>query len=75
VVCEVVEGGTVNDHKGLSLPGMSVSVPALSAKDIADLEFALRLRVDLIALSFVRSPPISTWCTAQWTTYLVADCR
>jgi pyruvate kinase len=56
VVCEVVEGGTVSDHKGLSLPGMSVSVPALSAKDIADLEFALRLRVDLIALSFVRSP-------------------
>src|ERR671917_1131338 len=56
VVCEVVEGGTVSDHKGLSLPGMSVSVPALSAKDITDLEFALRLRVDLIALSFVRSP-------------------
>ena len=56
VVCEVVEGGTVSDHKGLSLPGMNVSVPALSAKDIADLEFALRLRVDLIALSFVRSP-------------------
>ncbi|MGH3934640.1 MAG: pyruvate kinase [Pseudonocardiaceae bacterium] len=56
VVCEVVEGGTVSDHKGLSLPGMNVSVPALSAKDIADLEFALRLRVDLVALSFVRSP-------------------
>ncbi|MGH3874228.1 MAG: pyruvate kinase [Pseudonocardiaceae bacterium] len=56
VVCEVVEGGTVSDNKGLSLPGMSVSVPALSAKDIADLECALRLRVDLIALSFVRSP-------------------
>ncbi len=56
VVCEVVEGGTVSDHKGLSLPDMNVSVPALSAKDISDLEFALRLRVDLIALSFVRSP-------------------
>ncbi|MGH3804680.1 MAG: pyruvate kinase, partial [Pseudonocardiaceae bacterium] len=56
VVCEVVEGGTVSDHKGLSLPGMNVSVPALSAKDITDLEFALRLRVDLVALSFVRSP-------------------
>ncbi|MGH3943895.1 MAG: pyruvate kinase, partial [Pseudonocardiaceae bacterium] len=56
VVCEVVEGGTVSDHKGLSLPGMNVSVPALSAKDVADLEFALRLRVDLVALSFVRSP-------------------
>ncbi|MGH3962977.1 MAG: pyruvate kinase [Pseudonocardiaceae bacterium] len=56
VVCEVVEGGTVSDHKGLSLPGMNVSVPALSGKDVADLEFALRLRVDLVALSFVRSP-------------------
>ncbi len=56
VVCEVVEGGPVSDHKGLSLPGMNVTVPALSAKDLADLEFALRLRVDLVALSFVRSP-------------------
>jgi pyruvate kinase len=56
VVCEVVEGGTVSDHKGLSLPGMNVSVPAMSAKDIADLEFALKLRVDVVALSFVRSP-------------------
>ncbi|HEY2762693.1 MAG TPA: pyruvate kinase [Pseudonocardiaceae bacterium] len=56
VVCEVVEGGTVSDHKGLSLPGMNVSVPAMSEKDIKDLEFALKLRVDVIALSFVRSP-------------------
>jgi pyruvate kinase len=56
VVCEVTEGGPVSDHKGLSLPGMTVSVPAVSAKDIADLEFALGLRVDLVALSFVRSP-------------------
>ncbi|MGB7798430.1 MAG: pyruvate kinase, partial [Pseudonocardiaceae bacterium] len=56
VVCEVIQGGTVSDHKGLSLPGMNVSVPAMSPKDFADLEFALRLRVDLIALSFVRSP-------------------
>ncbi len=56
VVCEVVEGGTVSNHKGISLPGMDVSVPALSEKDIEDLEFALRLGVDFIALSFVRSP-------------------
>jgi pyruvate kinase len=56
VVCEVIEGGTVSDHKGLSMPRMNISVPALSTKDLADLEFALRLRVDLIALSFVRSP-------------------
>jgi pyruvate kinase len=56
VVCRVTEGGPVSDNKGLSLPGMNVSVPALSEKDIGDLEFALDLRVDVIALSFVRSP-------------------
>ncbi|WP_100480262.1 pyruvate kinase [Mycobacteroides abscessus] len=56
VVCRVTEGGPVSNNKGLSLPGMNVSVPALSEKDIEDLEFALRLGVDLIALSFVRSP-------------------
>ncbi len=56
VVCTVTEGGPVSNNKGLSLPGMNVSVPALSEKDIADLEFALQLGVDMIALSFVRSP-------------------
>jgi pyruvate kinase len=56
VVCDVSEGGTVSNNKGLSLPGVSVSVPPLSEKDIDDLEFALRLGVDWIALSFVRSP-------------------
>jgi pyruvate kinase len=56
VICKVTEGGPVSDNKGLSLPGMNVSVPALSEKDCADLEFALGLRVDIIALSFVRSP-------------------
>ena len=56
VVCMVTEGGPVSNNKGVSLPGMAVSVPALSEKDIADLEFALELGVDLVALSFVRSP-------------------
>ena len=51
VVCRVVEGGPVSNNKGVSLPGMNVSVPALSDKDIDDLEFALRLGVDMIALS------------------------
>jgi pyruvate kinase len=50
VVCRVTEGGPVSDNKGLSLPGMNVSVPALSEKDCADLEFALGLRVDIVAL-------------------------
>ncbi|GAA1474189.1 pyruvate kinase [Corynebacterium felinum] len=56
VVCEVVEGGPVSNNKGVSLPGMDISVPALSDKDIEDLRFALKLGVDFIALSFVRSP-------------------
>ncbi|BDT86423.1 pyruvate kinase [Nocardia cyriacigeorgica] len=56
VVCRVTEGGPVSNNKGVSLPGMDVSVPALSDKDIEDLEFALKLGVDFIALSFVRSP-------------------
>ncbi|MBP3087913.1 pyruvate kinase [Corynebacterium sp. sy017] len=56
VVCEVVEGGPVSNNKGVSLPGMDISVPALSEKDIRDLRFALNLGVDFIALSFVRSP-------------------
>jgi pyruvate kinase len=56
VICSVIEGGPVSNNKGLSVPGMAVSVPALSEKDIADLEFALKLGVDLVALSFVRSP-------------------
>jgi pyruvate kinase len=56
VICTVTEGGKVSNNKGMSLPGMNVSAPALSEKDIEDLEFALRLGVDLVALSFVRSP-------------------
>lgn len=68
VVCRVTEGGPVSDNKGLSLPGMNISVPALSDKDVADLEFAMSLRVDVVALSFVRSPPTSTSFTRSWTT-------
>ncbi|MCW2613840.1 MAG: pyruvate kinase [Frankiales bacterium] len=51
----VTEGGPVSNNKGLSLPGIGVSVPALSEKDEEDLRFALGLRVDMIALSFVRT--------------------
>ncbi|QIK76279.1 pyruvate kinase [Nocardioides piscis] len=52
---EVVVGGKVSDHKGINLPGVAVSVPALSEKDTADLRWALRTGVDFVALSFVRS--------------------
>lgn len=55
VITRVVEGGRVSDNKGLNLPGVAVSVPAMSEKDIEDLRWALRAGADLIALSFVRS--------------------
>ena len=54
VVCQVVVGGPVSDHKGINLPGVPVSVPALSDKDADDLRWALTQCVDMVALSFVR---------------------
>jgi len=51
----VVEGGRVSDNKGFNLPGVPVSVPALSEKDVDDLRWALRTGADIVALSFVRS--------------------
>lgn len=55
VTCVVTVGGTISNNKGINLPGVAVSVPALSEKDKDDLRWALGLRADMIALSFVRS--------------------
>jgi pyruvate kinase len=55
VATRVDVGGQLSNNKGLNLPGVAVSVPALSDKDKEDLRWALRLRADWIALSFVRS--------------------
>jgi pyruvate kinase len=52
---EVEVGGEVSNNKGINLPGVAVSVPALSEKDEEDLRWALRVSVDFIALSFVRT--------------------
>ncbi len=52
---QVVVGGRISDHKGINLPGVPVSVPAMSEKDIEDLRWGLHLTVDFVALSFVRS--------------------
>ncbi|MGI5148706.1 pyruvate kinase [Plantactinospora sp. CA-294935] len=52
----VTEGGAVSNNKGVSLPNVAVSVPAMSDKDAEDLRFALGLGVDMVAMSFVRSP-------------------
>jgi pyruvate kinase len=60
VICRVTEGGPVSDAKGLSLPDAEVAVPALSERDVGDLRFALGLRVDMVALSFVRSADDAT---------------
>ena len=56
IQCRVVQGGFVGDHKGLNLPGVAISAPALTPKDVDDLRFALDAGVDLVALSFVRRP-------------------
>jgi pyruvate kinase len=53
--CSVVVGGTITSHKGVNLPGVPIPIPSLTRKDIDDLEFALDLGVDFVALSFVRS--------------------
>lgn len=55
VVCRVAVGGVISNNKGINLPGVAVSVPALSEKDEEDLRWGLKLGVDYIALSFVRS--------------------
>ncbi len=55
VVCEIVNGGMLGEHKGINLPGVLVRTPSLTEKDAEDLEFALKSGVDAIAVSFVRT--------------------
>jgi len=55
VTTRVIEPGIVSNNKGINLPGVAVSVPALSDKDREDLRWALKAGVDFIAMSFVRS--------------------
>ncbi len=55
VECEVLQGGPLSNKKGLNLPNTKVSLPSLSEKDLADLDFALNENVDWIGLSFVRN--------------------
>jgi pyruvate kinase len=53
--CAVLAGGIVSSHKGVNVPGVPVPIPSLTRKDMDDLEFALGLDADFVALSFVRS--------------------
>lgn len=55
VECDVINGGTLGEHKGINLPGIAVKVPSLTDKDEIDLHFCIEARVDAIALSFVRT--------------------
>jgi pyruvate kinase len=55
VICEIVNGGMLGEHKGINLPGIPVRTPSLTDKDSDDLEFALKNGVDAIAVSFVRT--------------------
>jgi len=56
VICQVVNGGVLGEHKGINLPGVKLRVPALTLKDRKDLRFALAHGADYIAVSFVRRP-------------------
>ncbi|VAX29825.1 Pyruvate kinase [hydrothermal vent metagenome] len=55
LICRIIEGGKLRPKKGVNLPGMKLSTPSLTDEDKSNLEFALKYRVDYIALSFVRS--------------------
>jgi pyruvate kinase len=55
VICDIINGGMLGEHKGINLPGILVRVPSLTEKDAEDLEFALKNGVDAIAVSFVRT--------------------
>ncbi|HTS12189.1 MAG TPA: pyruvate kinase [Candidatus Limnocylindrales bacterium] len=55
VVCQVENGGELGEHKGINLPGVRLRIPSLTRKDREDLAFALKLGVDYVALSFVRT--------------------
>src|SRR4051812_30543812 len=56
VICDVINGGALGEHKGINLPGVKLRVPALTAKDREDLLFALKHGANYIAVSFVRRP-------------------
>jgi pyruvate kinase len=54
VLCKVANGGELGEHKGINLPGVKLRIPALTARDHDDLQFALRHGVNFVAVSFVR---------------------
>jgi len=55
VFCKIVRGGTLSSNRGINLPGLKVNLPSLSAKDFADVDYAIEKGFDFLALSFVQS--------------------
>jgi pyruvate kinase len=56
LLTEVIEGGTISDNKGLNFPDTYLSIPAITEKDVNDLKFGLENGVNIVALSFVKTP-------------------
>lgn len=55
IICDVIHGGKLSDHKGINVPGVKLSMPYISDADMADLEFGAKMGFDFIAASFVRT--------------------
>lgn len=55
ITCQVITGGKVQSHKGVNIPDASIPLSTLTSKDLQDLEFGIKQKVDLVALSFVRN--------------------
>lgn len=55
IICEVIDGGVLSNNKGVNIPGVDLSMPYLSERDMSDLEFGAKMDFDFIAASFVRS--------------------
>jgi pyruvate kinase len=54
IVCKVLNGGTIKDHKGVNVPNVSINLPAITKKDIEDIKFGIDNEIDFIAASFIR---------------------
>ena len=69
LICKIIDGGILRSKKGMNLPGMNLSTSSITEKDFENLEFALKHRVDFIALSFVRKAEdiarLKTWLSKR----------
>ncbi len=54
IICKVLNGGTLKDHKGVNVPNVAINLPAITEKDIGDIKFGIENDIDFIAASFIR---------------------